>query len=225
MIPLSPAMLPHRLRDSLLLLRRAYECAHSFCHDPWDFAVEWRTLQVLGLTSTDVRCLACQGVIEHAVETPMTKGGGRSFRRVDPMVVTERTALVLTAAGVALLSAHPAFQDDAPPVTGGALHNGPNPEGGTATPVWDRETRELSAAGRLVKRFRVPAPNQELILEAFQEEGWPPRMDNPLPPGPTADVRERLHDTIKNLNRHQVHRLLLFQGDGRGLGVRWRPRG
>ena len=35
---------------------------------------------------------------------------------------------------------------------------------------------------RVVKQFRVPAGNQELILAAFEEMGWPPHIDDPLPP-------------------------------------------
>src|SRR5947207_475841 len=33
----------------------------------------------------------------------------------------------------------------------------------------------------LVKHFRRPAPNQYLILDVFQEENWPERIDDPLP--------------------------------------------
>jgi hypothetical protein len=40
----------------------------------------------------------------------------------------------------------------------------------------------------VVKEFKLPAPNQETILTAFQEEGWPPRIDDPLPPVPQAET-------------------------------------
>jgi hypothetical protein len=75
--------------------------------------------------------------------------------------------------------------------------------------------------GKLVKRFRVPSPNQERILAAFEEEGWPPRIDDPLPPHPEQEPKRRLRDTIKSLNRHQINRLLHLTGDGTGQGVRW----
>jgi hypothetical protein len=67
----------------------------------------------------------------------------------------------------------------------------------------------------------VPAPNQELILGCFEEEGWPPRIDDPLPPHPELAAKRRLHATITTLNRHHKHRLLRFLGDGSGEGVRW----
>ena len=58
---------------------------------------------------------------------------------------------------------------------------------------------------------------------AFEEESWPPRIDDPLPPSPNIDSKKRLHDTIKSLNRHQKQRCIRFMGDGRGTGVRWEP--
>jgi hypothetical protein len=36
-------------------------------------------------------------------------------------------------------------------------------------PHWDADRRELQVGSALVKRFRVPVSNQELILESFEE--------------------------------------------------------
>src|SRR5262249_32097843 len=52
-------------------------------------------------------------------------------------------------------------------------------------------------------------------------EGWPPRIDDPLPPQRERDPKQHLHMTIQNLNRHHKHRLIRFAGDGNGRGVRW----
>jgi hypothetical protein len=75
-----------------------------------------------------------------------------------------------------------------------------------------------------VKRFRLPARNQELVLAAFEEEGWPPHIDDPLPSRLDHDAKQRLHDTIRRLNQHQINRLIHFRGDGRGCGVLWESR-
>ena len=88
-------------------------------------------------------------------------------------------------------------------------------------PLWDPARRELLWGERLVKRFRVPAPNQELILVAFQEEGWPPNIDDPLPQVPAVEPKRRLHDTIVALNRHQAEPAVRLHGDGTGMGVCW----
>jgi hypothetical protein len=61
--------------------------------------------------------------------------------------------------------------------------------------------------GRLVKRFRQPAVLQHAVLSAFQELGWPARMEDPLPPmdDPQA-AKLRLREVIKRLNRFQRNR-------------------
>jgi hypothetical protein len=69
----------------------------------------------------------------------------------------------------------------------------------------------------------VPAANQEIILQAFQEERWPACIDDPLPPHPCIDPKRRLHDTLNSLNRHQREPFIHFFGNGKGEGVRWQP--
>jgi hypothetical protein len=90
-------------------------------------------------------------------------------------------------------------------------------------PRWDSRRRELHFRGLLVKRFRQPARNQELILATFEEDGWPYEIDDPLPGDFKHDARERLHDAIKNLNRNHVRPIVRFRGNGTGQGIRWLP--
>ena len=73
----------------------------------------------------------------------------------------------------------------------------------------------------IVKQFKVPANNQHRVLTAFEEEGWPERVDDPLPPRDGVDPKRRLHDTINSLNRHQRNALIRFFGNGTGDGVLW----
>ncbi len=89
-------------------------------------------------------------------------------------------------------------------------------------PIWDAEHHELRFGRRLVKRFSRPAPNQELILAAFQELGWPARIDNPLG-GKHKRAHEHLRDSVKRLNRGQ--NILHFSADGTGEGIRWEAVG
>ncbi len=90
-----------------------------------------------------------------------------------------------------------------------------------ARPRWDDDRKELWFGSVLVKKFRFRSPNQEMVLIAFEEEHWPAKLDDPLPPVPNQTSKQRLHDAIKNLNRHHLHRVLRFTGDGTGEGVRW----
>lgn len=88
-------------------------------------------------------------------------------------------------------------------------------------PQWDAEYRVLRMGRSVIKIYRVPSLIQEAILAAFQEEGWPHRIHDPLPPLGDIDPKSRLHDTIKRLNRHHQERLIRFRGDGTGEGVCW----
>src|SRR5262249_11191095 len=128
---------------------------------------------------------------------------------------SRRSCFVLTEVGVTLATqicrevtpAFPLLRMDQPP----------------AKPQWDRDCQRLLFGGLIVKQFKVPAPNQELILCAFEEEHWPARIDDPLPRQASLDPKRRLHETITSLNRHQRNPLLRFLGDGSGQGVRWEP--
>ena len=88
-------------------------------------------------------------------------------------------------------------------------------------PHWDPAIRVLRVGKHVVKQYRVPSPNQEMLLAAFQEEGWPPHIDDPLPPVADESSRDRLRDTIRSLNSSQKNRLIRFHGDGTGEGVVW----
>ena len=88
-------------------------------------------------------------------------------------------------------------------------------------PYWDAEYRELRVGQCVIKEYRVPSPNQEAILVAFQEEGWPHHIHDPLTPQRDVEPKCRLHDTIKRLNRLHKERLIRFHGNGTGEGVCW----
>ena len=75
----------------------------------------------------------------------------------------------------------------------------------------------------MVKRFRLPASNQEAVLSTFEEEGWPPSIDDPLPFMSKQRCKERLHATIRHLNANHQNRLIRFRGNGTGEAVLWEP--
>ena len=96
------------------------------------------------------------------------------------------------------------------------------PPAAELAPHWDRENRVLSFGGQIVKRFGRSSPNQEAVLQAFEEQGWPYRIDDPLPYCDKVVPKVRLHDTIRWLNLKHECRLLRFLGDGTGEGVCWK---
>jgi hypothetical protein len=221
--------IPSAFQAGLQLLLQAARYAEDFGRDAWAFAVELPALHAAGLTNNDLRWMVCKGFLAHALE--QTTGGQqqeRTFRPAASLTFNRRSCFVLTPAG---LTAARLCCERAPRDAGG--WPGPNDHAGRCSngdashrtplgqPTWDVHRRELRVGALLVKQFKLPSPNQEMILTVFEEELWPPRIDDPLPPHQEVDPKRRLHDTIKSLNRNQKNRLIRFMGDGSGEGIRW----
>ena len=73
----------------------------------------------------------------------------------------------------------------------------------------------------VVKRFTVPAFGPEVLLAAFEEKHWPPRIDDPLPAHDEAARQACLQEAINALNRRQHRPLVRFLCEGDGQGVQW----
>ncbi len=220
-----------RLGRGLLLLVTAHDYAVDLGRDRWDFATEIGTLKRLGLTKNDFRWLVGKGFVQHAAEITMPGTAQRQFQAEGESTFTAKTCFVLTDKGLAEMESLLKTADRTKPVSavesnsrpsdGPRDGNGASPPTDETVPRWDAMRHELRLGPHLVKAFKLPSPNQETILMVFEEEGWPPRIDDPLPPHPDMIPKQRLHDTIKSLNRNQRKRLLRFLGDGTGLGVCW----
>jgi hypothetical protein len=142
----------------LALLLQAYEYARELACSPWDFAVEIQTLKDAGLTNSDLRWLLHEGHAEHAHERPRGQGKGRTFLP-GGLRLTDWSCFVLTAAG------------EAPARAAVVTHKSPASAGPPEVPYWDAALRELWVGDVLVKAFSRPAPNQEIILAAFEPAG------------------------------------------------------
>jgi hypothetical protein len=101
-----------------------------------------------------------------------------------------------------------------------AEKHGPPLTGSQPVVHYNAELFELWVNGTLVKRLDIRAANQIAILSAFQEENWPPRIDDPLHPN-GGDGKARLRSTIHCLNGHQHPPSIHFFADGSGRGIRW----
>jgi hypothetical protein len=199
----------HLSPAALRLLLEAYACARDLGCDLWEFAVEIDTLRGHGVTNSQLRWLLKKGYTAQAVERTKSHASRRSFRHVTSPCLEAQACFVVTEAGIAFASTGQLPGDN------GLKHLAPKP-------TWDGELRELRLGEVIVKRFKQPAGNQELILGAFQEEDWPARIDDPLPPAKGQDGKRRLHSTISNLNRRQENALIHFHGGGNGKSVCWR---
>jgi hypothetical protein len=213
-----------RGQDALCLLLEAYHYARELRCSLWNFAVEIDTLRQMGCTNSEFRWLVCKGYVDHAPETTMPGEEARTFqqpRRPPGLAFNRKTCFVLTSTGLAF--ARSTVGDILSQPQGGlsATPRQDTPMVADVKPKWDPERQELRVGDVIVKQFKVPAANQERILAAFEEDGWPIRIDDPLPPASEQDSKRRLHDTINSLNRNQKQSLIRFLGDGSGQGVLW----
>ncbi len=203
----SVCALATRCQAALEILLRAYTKAQLNQVSVWNFAVAIQDLRQVGLAEHDLHWLVRRDYAEHT--TQMTGcDGRRAFCPERRRRLTTQTCVVLTERGAAWL--HALGKDP-------CRRQSVWPE----TPIYDYITRELRVGALVVKCFRQPAASQELILLAFQEQGWPPAVDDPLSPKPGLSCKKHLHDTFQNLNRHQQHALIHFSGDGTGRRIGW----
>jgi hypothetical protein len=204
-------------------LMRGAQYAHSTNKDLWHFAIEIHELIRLGLTTNDLRFLVELRYVAHGIERTAAGDTRRRFLSAIGPLFGRRSCFIVTPRGA--LAAQQ-FSDE----TDGRFRGttiGPTQATtsvhGPDTPTWDAERCTLYLGTRIVKRFKWHAANQARVLSAFQEEGWPVRIDDPLAPSPTVHAKRRLSDTIKCLNRKQHIKLIHFRGDGTGQGITWEP--
>lgn len=87
-----------------------------------------------------------------------------------------------------------------------------------SVPEWNEPLGQLTFQGKVVRTINRlgQARNIVGVLNAFQEEGWPPRIDDPTPGGADSD---RLRRTVATLNTGLD--AIKFTADGTGEGIRW----
>lgn len=94
-----------------------------------------------------------------------------------------------------------------------------NDRANSARPQFDAITRALTFRGEVVRTYTPRATNCLAVLQAFEEEGWPLRIDDPLKGGKDA---ARLNLAVRSLNREL--RRIRFHAGGDGESFEWRVR-
>jgi hypothetical protein len=215
-----------RIETSLRLLLDGAECAEDVGVDIWQFAIESSRLYQVGVTVNECRWLVAKRLLKHGTETTTDLADQRTFQSMTNLAFPSGTCFVLTDEGVAI--ARTIIQTDCrarrtrvrPAVSRSPLDFGLGESASAPlTPTWDSDRQQLRVGRAIVKQFKVPAGDQELVLAAFQEESWRSRIDNPLPPRRGRDSKRGLRDAINCLNRNQKKRLLHFHADR--TGVSW----
>lgn len=214
-----------RCAPELALLLEVREIAADLECDPWEFAVEIGRLPHSVDVASRLRWLIFRGYVEHRREVGTVRSRRRIFQKCRNVKFTPASCFMLTISGrkvARVVRDSMNFVSTSP--GNGHAQNGSavivTPKS-RLIPSWDPIRRELWVANIIVKQFRVPAKNQEAILNAFHEEGWPDRIDDPLTPIHGREARQRLREAIRSLNESQKRRLIRFFGDGSGGGVGW----
>lgn len=91
-------------------------------------------------------------------------------------------------------------------------------------PRWNSGTRELWLGDWLVKRLIKTSENQQIVLDVFEEMGWPRQIDDPLPPKPFSVHAERVRETCRRLNKAQIHALMHFRASPSREIILWELR-
>jgi len=203
------------LNDGLLLLWDAFGEAQR--HQP---PVEIPVLSVQLLVQAGMphkelkRMVAAELIAWRDGQAPSVRGRRRGRRRTPGGYVLTRPGFLAVCK---VLCARGMDAD----TTAGGQHKLQFLVVSTERPNWNAKDRELWWQLHLVKRFRHDAANQRLILTAFEEEGWPLRIDDPLPRHVGAKRKSRLHEAIRGLQDGQNPLVLAFHADGTTEGLRW----
>ena len=91
------------------------------------------------------------------------------------------------------------------------LANSPSEAGTRSTPCWNLATGRLEFNGQLCRELNVRAATLIVpVLNAFESQGWPESIQSPVD---SSIERQRIHDTVSNLNRSLEHIRFHVQGD------------
>lgn len=85
-------------------------------------------------------------------------------------------------------------------------------------PAWDSSTGVLRYAGKRIRKVRMMKnpSNIQRILDAFEDQGWPKKIENPLA---AATDQQQLHQALRSLNNglSKIH----FHAQEGGQSINW----
>ena len=89
-------------------------------------------------------------------------------------------------------------------------------------PSFDKELRQFSVNGEIVRTFFRDAKIQIPILLAFENADWSPSIENPLDCSPRRHAERQLNNGIRQLNLHQDPMLIHFWVEKGTQRIRWK---
>jgi hypothetical protein len=190
-------------------------------HSPSEKAITLGTFRQSRIDQDILLWMLFRGHVQHLKATCPAKAKHRSPPKpAESVILTDQSCFALNARGAAFADAF--LVDALLPQFEGAFEDAWHRLAvGLLLPTFQRDDRFLAWGEHIIKQFRQPALNQELILISAEELEWPEWFDDPLPRQNGKNPKVVLHDTIKDLNRRQTESLVHFKGDGSGRRIGW----
>ena len=91
----------------------------------------------------------------------------------------------------------------------------PKPNATSVLPVWKKAAGELLYLSNVIREVKPTAANLRLILNSFQETGWPAWIYDPFPPDHEASDRRRR--AVATLNQGLTGIRFLCEGNGKKI--------
>jgi hypothetical protein len=190
---------------------------------PRENAVALSHLRAQGVGGQLLLWMLYQAHVEHVQQVPAPADSLPRPQPVESLCLLEGSSFALTERGEDF--ANDFLADVLLPCEEGAF--GEVWDGlllGETAPRYDCLNRLFTWGLHVLKHFRQPSVNQEIILCTAEEMRWPAWFDDPLPRAARKSPKKRLHDTIQDLNRRQTQYLVHFKGDGTGRRIGWEYR-
>jgi hypothetical protein len=206
-----------RFQSALVLLNDATNFARDTGRDVWHYCLRLEELLSAGLTVADCRWLADKKLVD-ARDMARVRRRGARLRRA---TFTRSTRFVLTAAGVAFATklCAPNGLPGATTVNGASQRD--RADDALGGPRWDSRHLVLRVDEIAVTELLAKSRNQLAILAAFEAQGWPRRIDNPLECDCPARRAQALADAVHGLNRNLRAKVIRFHTAEKGGSARY----
>jgi len=213
-----------RLSALLARLLQSYESAAGSSPHVGKHADEILALRRLGMHENDLRWLVRRGFVAPAEQDDESRSHGAAAHGS----LAGNTRVALTSHGAQIARELLSRQNTDGAKTSSALRapveDAAHPTDAWRRPSWDRNRGELKLGAVVVKRLKMVAADEEVVLAAFEELGWPSTIDGLLPAAGDVETQRRLLRTIEALNSRQLCALVRFRAEPNGRGVRWELR-
>ncbi len=192
--------LAERVSSGLCLLLYAYTSAIDAGRPIVDLALTIGELRAVGTKDCDLRWLVAKSYIGHFVEVHIPARLNPKLRPSKSVRIGNTSCFALTQCGLplAIQMADRYLVESMPRAAEPELSRTGIVD---LRPTWDQSRRHLSVGTVVVRRFHGRVSQQEHLVIAFHEEEFADKIDDPLPPTPGVDSKDRLYRAVYRLSQ------------------------